>query len=100
MAAERVIVVAKIVLGLALRSVRTDTGRRDDVVMDVDPGLVALDGHDRDTVRRRGAAASLGDLEAQRNRSWAVAKLAQALLEGWPLLVGGFPSLRGLGGEA
>lgn len=53
-AAEIAVVVAKIVLGLASSSVRTEVGRRDDVVVDVDHGAVAFDRRDRDAVRRRG----------------------------------------------
>jgi hypothetical protein len=43
MAAESVAVIAEIVLGLAPRSVRTKVERRDDVVVDTDPEMVALD---------------------------------------------------------
>jgi hypothetical protein len=66
MPAEIVVVIAKIVLGLASGSVGTEAGRRDDVVVDADPDVVALNGRDRDTVRRRGPGGRLGDFEAQR----------------------------------
>jgi hypothetical protein len=68
MAAEIAVVVAKIVLGLASSSVRTEVACRDNVVVHADHGRVALDRSDRHTVRRRGTTASLGDLEAQRDR--------------------------------
>jgi hypothetical protein len=68
MAAEIVVVIAKIVLGLAPRSGRTKVDRQDAVVVDADPEVIALDRRDRDSVRRGGPAASLGDFESQRDR--------------------------------
>ena len=65
MAAEGSVFVAKVVLGLGSSFVRTEVGRRDDFVVDVDHGVVAFDGRDRDAAGLRGTAASLGDLEGQ-----------------------------------
>ena len=65
--AESAVVVAKVVLGLASSFVRTEVGRWDDFVVDVDHAVVAFDGRDRDATRVRGTAASLGDFEGQRD---------------------------------
>ena len=67
MAAEIAVVVVKIVLGLASSSVRSEVGWADDVVVDVDHGVIAFDGRDRDAVRRPETAASLADFEGQRD---------------------------------